>query len=319
MSMMADRVQDRRVAFVLVPGVHLLDLAGPAQAFYEAAGLGGRYRLSYVAAASEVRSSQGLTLGRLEPLPDPVAVDRVIVPGMDSTTATTVDVPIDWLRRVAEAGAEVCSVCSGAIALARAGLLDGRQCTTHWKVVESLRRLRPSARVLDNRLFVRDGAIVTSAGVASGIDMALALIEADHGPLVTARVAREMVVWMRRSGRSDQVSAYLDHRTHLHPGIHRVQDWIVAHPDARPSLDELAAIAGLSPRHLTRVFREATGITPKEFMNRVKLEVAEALLDDPTRTMEGIAEQCGFRDPRHLRRLWKRRHGVSPARSRAGG
>ena len=164
----------------------------------------------------------------------------------------------------------------------------------------------------DNRLFVHDDRIVTSAGVASGIDLALALIEQDHGPLVTARTAREMVVYMRRDGRRPQESIYLDHRTHLHPGVHRVQDFLVAHPDRQPTIDELAKIARMSSRNLTRVFRRATGITLKSFSTRLKLEVAGNLLHNPNLTVEGVASRCGFKDSRQLRRLWKQTFGESP-------
>jgi transcriptional regulator GlxA family with amidase domain len=308
--------EPRRVVFLLLPRVHVLDLSGPAQAFAEAATLGGAYRIRHCAAVPEITTAQGLTFGRIEPLPAPGGVDRVIVPGVDSASLGRLEVPVGWLRAAYDAGAEICSVCSGAFALAEAGLLDGRNCTTHWMATERLQRERPRARVHSNVLYVRDGRIVTSAGVASGIDMALSLIEEDHGPLVASRVAQVMVVWLRRDGSREQISAYLDHRTHLNPGVHRVQDWIVAHPEARPSLAELASIAGVSPRHLTRMFRNATGISPKGFMNRIKLEVAASLLHAPQLTLERIAEQCGFRDPRQLRRLWKRSYGVPLSRSR---
>ena len=130
--------------------------------------------------------------------------------------------------------------------------------------------------------------------------MALSLVEQDFGPLVAARVAREMVVYLRRNGQEEQRSVYLDHRTHLHPGVHRVQDWLVAHPEKKPALAQLARIAALSPRHLTRVFRSATGITPKQFAAKVKVQVARDLLADPQRTVEAIAGSCGFEDGRQI-------------------
>ena len=149
-------------------------------------------------------------------------------------------------------------------------------------MIDELERRHPAARVRRNRLFVRDGSIITSAGVASGIDMALSMIEEDHGPLVTARVARELVVYLRRDGSKAQGSVFLDYRTHLNTGVHRVQDWLISHPDERPVLDELAGIAGMSPRNLTRVFKQATGLTLKEFSNRLKLEVAGSSSTTPT-------------------------------------
>lgn len=309
--------ESRRVVFVLLPHVHLLDLAGPAQVFYEAAEFGAPYQVVFVGARSQVVSSPGLVLARIGRLPEPRATDLVIVPGLDSTRLVGCARQVGgWLRDAHAAGARIASVCSGAFALGEAGLLDGRTCTTHWKVIDRLQRDFPAARVLDNRLFVSDGQVVTSAGVASGIDMALALLEEDTGPLMLARVCKEMVVYLRRSGSEDQRSVFVEYRSHLHRGIHQVQDFIVANPDETPSLTELGRIAGMSPRNLTRSFRASTGVTLKHYMHDVKLEVARNLMSDPTNTLDDVARRCGFDDPRQLRRLWKRLHGVSPSRWR---
>lgn len=308
----------RRTWFFVQPRVHLLDLAGPAQVFFEANQFGGRYEIGFVGASPEAETAQGLCLSRLDPLPRVGAEDRVLVPGIDSASldemlATPDAVPVEWLREAAAAGAVVGSICSGGYLLAHAGLLDGRRCTTHWKLSDLFQRSYPRAQVQKNRLFVRDGNILTSAGVASGIDMALWMVEEDLGPLAAARTARELVIFLRRDPTSPQRSVYLDFRTHLHPGIHRVQDWLVAHPEASPNLGELAQRAGMSERNLTRVFRQATGITLKTFMHRLKLEVASHLLRSPQMTLERVATECGFEDPRQLRRLWKRQHGVPPS------
>jgi transcriptional regulator GlxA family with amidase domain len=307
-----------RVLVLLLPEVHLQDMAGPVQVLNEAAQLGGSYRLLFCGVERRVRSAQGLELSDLEPLPTVQPTDLVLVPGMSSASLSHLEhVPTEWLVHAQRQGARIASVCSGAFALARAGLLDGRECTTHWKLVERLRRERPRSHVLDNRLFVEDHGVVTSAGVAAGIDMALALVENDHGPLVAARVAREMVVYLRRSGEQEQLSVYLDHRTHLHPGVHQVQDFLVQHPDKKAKLKELAHLAAMSPRNLTRVFSRATGVTPKQFASKVKLQVARDLVNDPRRSVEAIASSCGFDDARQLRRLWKQTFGVSIADFRA--
>lgn len=304
----------RRVLVLLLPNVHVLDLAGPVQVLHEADHLGGAYDLTYCGPAPHARTAQGLLISGLRPLPEVAEGDLILVPGIDSSTLGDLGhVPAGWLRGAYEAGATLCSICSGAFVLARAGLLDGLPCTTHWKVADRLQKEYPAARVVMNRLFVRAGRIVTSAGVASGIDMALSLVEEDHGPMVTARVAREIVVYVRRDGSRDQSSVYLEYRTHMHPGIHRVQDWMISHPESRPTIQELSRLAGISPRHLTRTFRQATGITLKAFASRLKLEVAGNLLHDPALTIENVATQCGFKDARQLRRLWKRRYGASPS------
>jgi len=301
------------VHVLLLPHVHVLDMAGPVQALYEANGFGAGYELRYCAETPRVRSAQGLWVSDLEPLPPTAAGDLVLVPGMDSRTLDRLQVPARWLQDAARSGATVASICSGAFALARAGLLDGRACTTHWKVADRLQAEHPAARVHRNRLFVRDAGIVTSAGVASGIDMALDLVERDHGPLLAARVARELVVYLRRDGATGQRSVFLDYRTHMNIGIHKVQDWMVKHPESNPGLSELARVAGMSPRHLTRVFRQATGITLKTFQSRIKTEIAATLLHDPRMTVETVAGECGFRDARQLRRLWRSRFGMSPS------
>lgn len=307
----------RRVIVLLLPSVHVLDLAGPVQVFYEANAFGARYSLHYCAVEPKVQSAQGLTLGDLSPLPAPDPDDLVLVPGVDSTTLRRLGhIPVAWLRDVHARGARIASICSGTFALAHAGLLDHRVCTTHWKVVDQLEQSYPALRVVKNRLFVEDGAMITSAGVASGIDMALSILEKDHGPLMVAKVAREMVVYLRRDGNREQTSVYLDHRTHLHPGVHRVQDFLIAHPEQKPSIEELSDLAAMSPRNLTRTFRKATGISVKAFANKVKVQVARDLLQSPDLTLESIASSCGFRDPRQLRRLWKQSFGVTLAESR---
>jgi transcriptional regulator GlxA family with amidase domain len=308
---------ETQVLFLLLPHVHALDLAGPIQVFHEANGFGARYRLRFCGVRRSARTAQGLWLSDLEPVTGVGEVGRgdlVLVPGLDSTRLDELDdAPSAWLRAALAAGGRVGSICTGAFALARAGLLDGRQCTTHWKVADRLQHLCPSARVLRDRLFVVDGPIVTSAGVASGIDLALALVEEAHGPLVAARVSREMVVYLRRGGGSEQTSVYLDHRSHLHPGIHQVQDWLIAHPGERATLAALARVAGMSQRNLTRMFKRATGVTLAAFRQRLRLEVAGSLLHDPALTVEGVAARCGFGDSRQLRRLWQAHLGMNPS------
>jgi len=303
-----------RVFFLILPHVHALDLAGPVQVFYEANGFGADYRLKFCATEPRVRMAQGLTLADLEPLSHAGKGETVIIPGIDSSTLDHLEhVPSSWLRDAHQAGARIASICSGAFVLAHAGLLDGRECTTHFKVTERLERHYPEARVLRNRLFVKDGSVITSAGVASGIDMALSLVEDDLGPRTAAQVAREIVVYLRREGSSEQGSVYLKYRTHMNAGVHRVQDYLIGHPERSPSIDDLARIAFMSRRNLTRAFRRATGVTLKQFANELKLEVAANLLHDPDMSIESVASRCGFRNARQLRRLCRGTLGISPS------
>lgn len=253
----------------------------------------------------------------LLPLPEPRPDDYVLVPGYVLRDTKAPSSLTRWIRTAFDAGAQVCSVCTGTFVLGQAGLLDGRECTTHWKRVRELQERYPQAHVLSDRLFVTSGNITSSAGIASGIDMTLALIEQHYGPLVTSRVAREMVVYMRRDGHQKQESVFLDYRTHLNSGVHDVQDWISANAAKKASLVQLARMARMSSRNLTRVFREATGLSIAEFRTKVRLELARTMMNDPRLNLEAIAERCGFDSDRHLRRVWKQHFGVSPSRQRA--
>lgn len=306
----------RRTIFAVFPGCEILDLAGPLQAFHEAAAFGARYDVTHHALTPTIRSAQGLELSGLEPLPSVGPGDRVVVPGYPVTTERVPPKLVAWLRQAHRAGAEVCSVCTGAFALGEAGALDGRMCTTHWRRVPELRARFPRARVVGDRLFVDDGGVVTSAGIAAGIDMALALIERDAGPVVAGEVAREMVVYMRRDGAHKQDSVYLDYQTHLSPGIHQLQQHLVSNPASRETLGELAAIAGMSERNLTRVFKRATGISIHDYREQLRIERARDLMRNPTLTLDAVAAACGFADARQLRRVWSARFGQAPSVSR---
>lgn len=307
----------QRVIFVILADLEILDLAGPVQAFHEANRCGADYQVLACSPRPKVRTEQGLWISDLEPLPEPRADDLILVPGIRIASLDAVEPEvIAWLRKAHQQGARLGSICSGAFVLGRAGLLEGRQCTTHWSRVDDLQRRFPLAKVLTNRLFVDDGSVTTSAGIASGIDMALSLVERQHGPLVAAAAAREMVVYLRRDGAHRQDSIYLDYRTHLHPGVHRVQDWLIAHPGEPATLDDLARIAAMSPRNLTRAFRQATGISVQEFRTRLRLELARDLLHDPGMTVEAVASRCGFESARQLRRLWKEAFGAPPSAGR---
>ena len=295
-----------RVVFLLVPGVHLLDLAGPAQVFSSAAGLGHDYALSYVAEQPEIVTAQGLPVTAEVAWPALSAADLVLVPGWRSPalagTGRLTRETLDRLRGHHSAGGMVASVCAGADALGRAGLLDGRRCTTHHDLQEELARRHPAAHVVRDVLYVVDGRLATSAGIASGIDLALHLIATRHGPADAARVAREMVVYARRNGDEHQTSALLRHRSHVDETVHQVQDLIDARFTARLPLTELAVAAGCSQRTMTRQFGRATGLTPLRYQQLLRLERAEHLIGHGA-TVEAAAHAVGFEDARMLRRL----------------
>jgi transcriptional regulator GlxA family with amidase domain len=295
------------VVFLLVPGLHLLDLAGPAQAFGTAAGLGRGYELRYVAEREDVRTAQGLTVRAETDWPAALrADDLIVVPGWRSPMVEgTGSLSAGTLNRVAAhhaGGGTVASVCAGADALGRAGLLDGRRCTTHHDVQDELAARYPRATVVRDVLYVVDGRVATSAGIASGIDLALHLIAVRDGPAIAAQVAREMVVYARRNGDEQQASAMLRHRNHLSDIAHRAQDGIEAgFADTLP-LGDLARACGVSERTLTRRFVVATGMTPLRYQQELRVERAEHLIGHGA-TVEAAARAVGFADARMLRRL----------------
>ncbi|WP_327675625.1 GlxA family transcriptional regulator [Kitasatospora sp. NBC_00458] len=295
-----------RVVFLLVPQLHLLDLAGPAQAFSTAADQGHGYEIGYVAEQEDVPTAQGLTLRAATEWPDLTADDLLVVPGWRAPVLRGHgEIAPATLARLAAhhaRGGTVASVCAGADALGRAGLLDGRRCTTHHDVQDELARRHPRATVVRDVLYVVDDRVVTSAGIASGIDLALHLLAVRHGPAAAARVAREMVVYARRNGDEQQTGVMLRHRAHLVDAVHRVQDLIDARFTAALPLADLADAAGVSERTLTRHFAAATGLTPLRYQQELRVERAEHLLSHGA-TAESAARAVGFQDARMLRRL----------------
>jgi transcriptional regulator GlxA family with amidase domain len=311
----------RRVIFVLLPNVNLLDLGGPAQVFDVARRFGAPFELHFCGPVKNIQSSQGLPLGPLEPLPEPRSDDLVVIPGPRLEEPIPGQpwiepAAVSWLRTAHAAGAHLASVCTGVAALGEAGLLDGRRCTTHWGSIEEMQERYPKALVQNAVLYTHDGSITTSAGIASGIDMALSIIEREQGPLFTAQVARYLVVYLRRDGIQAQTSVYLEYRTHIHPGVHRVQDQLSQHVAEKAPLESLADLANMSARGLTRAFKQHTGLTPLAYQHELRLALAAQLMADPHLTLEAIAGRCGFDDPRHFRRLWHARHGTPPSVAR---
>jgi len=295
-----------QVVFVLVPQLHLLDLAGAAQVFGTVTDFGPDYRLAYVAEQPDVPTHQGVTLRAATRWPALTPGDLVVVPGWRwphlAGTGHLAAATLDRITAHHAAGGTVASVCAGADALGRAGLLDGRRCTTHHDVQDELARRYPAANVVRDVLYVADDRVVTSAGIASGIDLALHLVAVRHGPAMAAQVARQMVVYARRNGDERQESEMLRHRAHLSDAVHRVQDRIDAHFAEPLPLTDLARAVGVSERTLTRRFESATGQTPLRYQQLLRMERAEYLIGHGA-TVEAAAHAVGFGDARMLRRL----------------
>ncbi|WP_026923901.1 GlxA family transcriptional regulator [Glycomyces arizonensis] len=298
-----------RVVFLLLPQVHLLDLAGPAQVFSTASELGFGYESYYVAEHEDVPTAQGLSVRASTDWPELDVGDLLFVPGWRSPGRVRhprlTEAHAAGLAAHHERGGTVASVCAGAFALGQAGLLDGRRCTTHHALQDELAQRFPAASVVRDRLFTTDDRIVTSAGIASGIDLSLHLIGVRHGHAAAARIARGMVVYARRNGDASQHSVMLRHRSHLSDVVHRVQDVIDVRFTEALRLSELAAEAGVSERTLTRLFARATGMTPLRYQSLLRLERAEHLIGQGE-TVESAARAVGFTDARMLRRLRSR-------------
>ncbi|OPB00404.1 AraC family transcriptional regulator [Pseudomonas fluorescens] len=321
------------VLFVLLPNVLMLDLAGPAEVLRLAAQIEDPaavdFDLQYVSPVEALHTSIGLPLGGLAPLPQRLAPGTLVVLVGSTSKVTKArqrafesasNQLVQWLQNVfAPSGERLVCVCAAALTAARAGLLDGRQCTTHHALCETLQAMAPAARVLENRLYVTDGPVSCSAGVTAGIDLMLHLVAELAGPRLASAVARDMVVYMRRSGADPQLSPWTWGRNHLHPAVHRVQDAVAAAPCEAWTVTRLADLACTSSRHLARLFHEHVGVSPLDYLHRLRLAVARELLAESSLDMESVAERAGFGSARHLRRIWGKFETGTPSAGRVAG
>ena len=318
----------RRIpTYVVLPArTLLLDVAGPLEALRYAnrAQDQVQFDVRYVGALPEVTTSIGLRISDIEPLPEMIGQGAMIILSghtdepmdaghlMDPLDAGT-DETVAWLRRVVEPQTLLVSICSGALLAARAGLLDGVSCTTHFSDCGALAAVAPAARVLENRLYVEDGNRYSSAGITAGIDLMLHIIGRLTSPAISAAVARQLVVYLRRAGTDPQLSPWLEGRNHIHPAIHRVQDAITADPTRDWSLETLAPIAIASPRHLSRLFNDHAGMSIPDYLNKLRVALAQQLLTETRLDIEHVAEKAGFNSSRQLRRAWSRVSQTPPS------
>ena len=309
---------DRLVAFVVFDGMKMLDMAGPAEVFAEAGRFGATYSLVRVSPSGKpVVTSVGVRLpvdGTAEEIPDP---GTTVVVGGDNLVGAPVPVDlVDTVRGLRPRSARLVSICTGSFVLAAAGLLSGRRATTHWRHAGLLSRAYPDVRVAADALFVEDDGVFTSAGVSAGIDLALALVERDHGPELARDVARNLVVFMQRPGGQSQFSAPLEVRPPRTPALRAVVDLVSARPALDHSASSLASRVGVSTRHLARLFATELGTTPARFVEQVRLDHAKALLDTG-HAVAGTARAAGFGSAETMRRTFVARLGISPSQYRA--
>jgi len=315
----------KRVYFLVIANAHLLDLAGPLQIIATLKELGiARVTTECIGPRNSLRTFQRVVLGDIAPLPPRLAdgdVLFVIGSKLDDSLMQSAAwaEAVAWLRSVASDNhreIQICGVCTGSFLLAQAGLLDGHVCTTHHRFVRKLRRWCPKAHVVDNRVLVRDHALWTSAGVASGTDLALHVIAYAYGDDAAIQVARENVVHFRRFGSDPELNAPFRYRSHGNQLVHAVQDVIGKSLASNVGSETLAQRFGLSARHLARLFVAETGITIKHYQIELRMELARRLLLDSAMTLESVVERCGFGSVQAFRANWNKREKLSPSKLR---
>jgi transcriptional regulator GlxA family with amidase domain len=328
---MVDQPKAREVVILLFDGVQSLDVTGPLEVFSAAGRVldsrepdsarrsSSHYKITMLSSdGAPLRTSSGLEI-----VPDgsfaerPAQLDTLIVPGGPGTRAAGADERLLTLVRETSASARrTASVCTGAFVLAAAGLLDGRRATTHWSAARRLAQMYPSIDVDPDPIFIRDGALWTSAGVTAGMDLALALVEDDHDRAAALMIARHLVLFLRRPGNQSQFSATLAAQEPQREPLREVQRRVVEDVAGEHSIEAMAAHACMSPRHFARAFRAETGVTPARYVERVRLEAARRRLEDTAEPIASIATACGFGTAETMRRVFLRALEVGPAEYR---
>jgi transcriptional regulator GlxA family with amidase domain len=318
----------RRVAMLAFPDAQILDVAGPLEVFARTSrwltdeGLVDApvYEIALLAATpGSLAMSNGLRFVVEKSIDGlDTALDTLMVAGGLGVTAAMSDPRLlAWLRKIAPRVRRLCSVCTGTFLLAEAGLLSGRRATTHWRFCDALARRFPSVRVQTDPIFVRDGHVYTSAGVTAGIDLALALVEEDHGRRVALGVARELVMFLRRPGGQSQFSAQLAAQSADREPIRDLQGWIADNLSEDLSVGKLARRSAMSARNFARVFLRETGLTPATFVKRTRVEAARRRLEESADGIDAIAEHCGFGTRESMRRAFIRSLHVPPGAYRS--
>ena len=309
-----DDVGMKRIVLLAYDRVQALDLFGPTEVFDIAGRFDGVDYEVVVATpgGARVRTSSGVEVGGA-PLDDEPLDTLVVTGGKGVREAVRDPELVDWVRRASARARRTASVCTGAFLLAEAGLLDGRRATTHWASCDALKRSYPEVDVDPDPIYVRDGDVATSAGITAGMDLALALVEDDHGAGVALEVARWLVLFLRRPGGQAQFSAGLSGQAAVRAPLRELQGWMADHLDADLSVAALAARAHMSPRTLARAFKAEVGLTPASYVEALRVERARGALESTDLPVEAVARQCGFRTVETLRRAFGRRVGVAPA------
>lgn len=319
MQQASDQPADQRLIVMLVyPGVMTMDVFGPLEAFATANHAAGQplYRLEIagMTTAPIATSLGGIKITPTVALADIAGpIDTLLVSGGFGQVEASADQRLlAWLRTNRLRARRYGSICTGAFVLAAAGLLDGKQATTHWVMAKELALRYPQIAVDPDRIFVRDGNVYTSAGVTTGIDLALGLIEEDHGRTLSLRVARALVAYLKRPGGQSQFSNHLLAQFAASPPVRQAQEWVLENLSADLSVQALAKRAAMSERSFRRAFVEETGETPRDFVERIRIDAARGLFEEAQLSVQVVAARCGFESADNLRRAFVRRLGVTP-------
>jgi transcriptional regulator GlxA family with amidase domain len=311
------------VAIAIYEGVQALDVAGPLDVFSEAntfIGNADRYETVLVAAhRNPLRASNGIRLVADLTFEEAVGgFDIILVAGTPKPPEAEPEPPlIQWVKELPWRASVYGSICTGAFVLGYAGLLDDRRVTTHWQDAQALAAAFPKAKVEPDFIYVRDGRLITAAGVTAGIDLALALVGQRHGPETALKVAKRLIVVAQRQGGQSQFSPYLTAPSDPETPIARIQNHVMLHIGDRHTLESLAAVVGMSPRNLARTFVQEAGITPHEFIERARVDAARMMLEGSDRPLKAVAFDCGFGSADRMRIVFGTRLGVTPAQYRA--
>jgi transcriptional regulator GlxA family with amidase domain len=318
----------RRIVFVAAPGTEILDLVGPLQVFARASEIFVRqnpsaapiYSVEVVTTSSHrsLVANCGLRITAHKTFRELRGnIDTLLVAGGSAIENDEVNAEvIRWLKAIAGRIRRIGSVCTGAMLLARAGLLDGRRATTHWNWCDILIKRAPRAHVDRDPIFVRDKNVYTSAGVTAGMDLALALVEEDHGSRLALQVARNLVLYLRRPGGQSQFSAALSLQLTDRKPLRELESWVLDNLDKPLTVPVLAQRVAMSPRNFARVFTKEMKTTPAKFVERLRVETARRRLEESQNSMESIASECGFGNVNSMRNVFQRTLRIAPGQYR---
>ncbi|WP_417449152.1 GlxA family transcriptional regulator [Kordiimonas sp.] len=309
-------VSTKRLVILCFDNGQILDVTGPAQVFASVNKAYGGLAYDIILASANGTSTRmccGIALDTVPYTDIRGPIHSFIVAGGDGVRAAVADEAlVAWVRETAKRAERVASVCSGAFLLAAAGLLDNRRAATHWNSARALARLYPKVKVDPDALYIADGPVWTSAGVTAGIDMSLAMVERDHGRSLAMEIARRLVVYARRPGYQSQFSALLEGQSKGTGLVAKATEWMASHIDGAITVADIANAAGMSERSFHRKFVAEMGVTPARYLERLRLDSARALLEQPDIPVKTVAASSGFGSSGRLIQVFEKRFGLTP-------